>query len=101
MKGSFLPAVPLLLLALASSARAQPPGFDAQRLAPAAGAAGGVYIERPAVPDHLAYGFGLFVHFADDALVVRDLDSRAILSRPLDASLTVDLLASIALFEVF
>src|SRR6185369_6466156 len=78
-------------------ARAQVRGFEGERLAPAAGAAGGVFVERPIVPFHLGYGFGLFLHFADDAVVVRQ--NGAQVGTPLDGSLTTDLLASIGLFD--
>ena len=48
------------LAASSRAARAQVRGFDGERLAPAAGAAGGVFVERPIVPFHLGYGLGLF-----------------------------------------
>jgi outer membrane protein OmpA-like peptidoglycan-associated protein len=79
------------------AARAQTRGFDGERLAPAAGAAGGLFVERPIVPFHLGYGFGLFLHFADDPVVVRQGGSQ--LGVPLDGSVTTDLLASIGLFD--
>ena len=79
------------------TARAQTRGFDGERLAPAAGAAGGVFVERPIVPFHLGYGFGLFLHFADDPVVVRQGGSQ--IGVPLDGSVSTDLLASIGLFD--
>src|SRR5262245_65212589 len=90
----------LVAVAAASSsrpARAQARGFDGERLAPAAGAAGGVFVERPIVPFHLGYGFGLFLHFADDAVVVRQ--GTAVIGTPLDGAVSTDLLASIGLFD--
>jgi outer membrane protein OmpA-like peptidoglycan-associated protein len=75
-------------------------GFNGQRFSPAAGTAGGFAVERPFVPPHLSYGFGLFLHYADDAVVARDARG-AIASRPLDSALSFDLLASLALFDVF
>jgi outer membrane protein OmpA-like peptidoglycan-associated protein len=78
-------------------ARAQTRGFDGERLAPAAGAAGGVFVERPVVPFHLGYGFGLFLHFADDAVVVRQ--GSTVIGTPLDGAVSTDLLASIGLFD--
>src|SRR5262245_8037257 len=78
-------------------ARAQLAGFDGERLAPAAGAAGGVFVERPVVPFHLGYGLGLFLHFADDPVVVRQ--GAAVVGTPLDGSVTTDLLASLGLFD--
>jgi len=79
------------------TARAQVRGFDGQRLAPAAGAAGGVFVERPVVPFHLGYGLGLFLHYADDPVVVRQ--GGAVVGTPLDTSVSADLLASIGLFD--
>jgi outer membrane protein OmpA-like peptidoglycan-associated protein len=81
----------------ARMARAQVRGFDGERLAPAAGAAGGVFIERPVVPFHLGHGFGLFLHFADDPVVVRQ--GSTLIGTPLDGSVSSDLLASIGLFD--
>src|SRR3954464_6241580 len=80
------------------TARAQLRGFEGERLAPAAGAAGGVFVERPVVPFHLGYGFGFFLHFADDAVVVRDA-AGAVIGRPLDGAASADLLASLGLFD--
>src|SRR5215212_4626879 len=82
------------------AARAQQAGFDGERLAPAAGAAGGVFVERPVVPFHLGYGLGLFLHFADDAVVVRDA-AGAMTGKPLDGAFSGDLLGSIGLFDFF
>jgi outer membrane protein OmpA-like peptidoglycan-associated protein len=87
-----------LSAALASPARAQNHGFDGERLAPAAGAAGGLFVERPVVPFHLGYGLGLFLHFADDAVVLRN-GAGAAIGKPLDGAISADLLASIGLFD--
>src|SRR6478672_5032810 len=81
----------------AGTARAQVHGFDGERLAPAAGAAGGVFVERPIVPFHLGFGLGLFLHFADDAVVVRQ--GSTVVGTPLDGAVSTDLLASIGLFD--
>ena len=89
--------VVVAVAAAARPARAQVRGFDGERLAPAAGAAGGVFVERPIVPFHLGYGFGLFLHFADDAVVVRQ--GGAVIGTPLDGSVSTDLLASLGLFD--
>jgi outer membrane protein OmpA-like peptidoglycan-associated protein len=70
-------------------------GLDGQRFAPAIGAAGGFAVERAAVPEHLGWGLGLFLHYADDA-VVHPGENRA-----LDSALTLDLLGSIGLFDRF
>jgi outer membrane protein OmpA-like peptidoglycan-associated protein len=85
------------LAARSTIARAQVRGFDGERLAPAAGAAGGVFVERPIVPFHLGFGLGLFLHFADDAVVVRQ--GAAVIGTPLDGAVSTDLLASIGLFD--
>jgi outer membrane protein OmpA-like peptidoglycan-associated protein len=83
----------------AATARAQVYGFEGERLAPAAGAAGGVFVERPVVPFHLGYGLGFFLHFADDGVVVRDAASGAVVGRPLDGAVSMDFMASIGLFD--
>jgi outer membrane protein OmpA-like peptidoglycan-associated protein len=92
----------LIIAALAGSApTARAQGLDGERFAPAAGAAGGFVVERPAVPGHLGYGLGLFLHLADDALVVRDRpggETRALL---LDTAVSLDLIASLGLFDRF
>src|SRR5947209_155943 len=90
--------VAAVVIAAGATARAQA-GFEGERLAPAAGAAGGVFVERPVVPFHLGYGFGLFLHFADDAVVVRDAAGGATLGTPLDGAASADLLASLGLFD--
>ncbi len=79
------------------TARAQ--GLDGERFVPAAGAAGGFMVERPVVPGHLGYGLGLFLHAADDALEVRDRDTGATVARALDTAASLDLLASLGLFD--
>ena len=86
-----------VLAASSGIARAQVRGFDGERLAPAAGAAGGVFVERPVVPFHLGHGFGLFLHFADDPVVVRQ--GSTMVGTPLDGSVSTDLFASIGLFD--
>ncbi len=87
----------LALLLGASGAQAQ--GLDAERFAPAAGAAGGLQIERPVVPRHLGYGLGLFLNLADDSVVVRDRVTGDGETRLLDHGLSADLLASLGLFD--
>jgi outer membrane protein OmpA-like peptidoglycan-associated protein len=85
------------LLGLAPRARAE--GFDGQRYLPAAGAAGGFAVERTLVPHHLDWGVGLFLHYADDAVVIEDADGDVV-AEPLSQALTFDLVASIGLFDV-
>lgn len=87
----------LLVLLAAASTRAQ--GLDGQRFVPAAGASSGFVIERPLVIGHLVPGAGLFLNFADDALIESDRATGETLSRPLDSSLTLDLVASLGLYE--
>jgi OOP family OmpA-OmpF porin len=90
-------SVVAVLAAPSRIARAQLYGFEGERLAPAAGAAGGLFVERPVVPFHLGYGFGLFLHLADDPVVVRQ--GGTMIGVPLDASVSSDLMASIGLFD--
>src|SRR5688572_26515735 len=84
-----------LSIAAAAPARAQ--GLDGERFAPAAGAAGGLQVERPVVPAHLGYGLGLFFNYADDGVVSRD-DAGNQIGKPLDRAFSADLMASIGLF---
>src|SRR5262245_43281333 len=74
-------------------------GLNGQRFHPAAGAAGGFMVERPLVLRHLGFGVGLFLHFADDAVVVRQEPARNVVAEPLNRALSFDLLASIGLFD--
>jgi len=89
----------LLGVAMLAPAAARAQGLDGERYAPAAGAAGGFLLERPVVPAHLGYGLGLFLHFADDAVVLRDRATGDTLAKPLDTALSLDLLASLGLFD--
>src|SRR6476659_9679009 len=89
----------LVLASPIARAQAQVAGFDGERLAPATGAAGYVFVEQPIVPFHLGYGLGLFLHFADDAVVVRNTATGAVVGTPLDGAASLDLLASIGLFD--
>ena len=56
-----------------------------------------MFVERPIVPFHLGYGLGLFLHGADDAVVVRQ--GAAVVGTPLDGSVSADLIASLGLFD--
>ena len=76
-------------------------GLDGERFVPAAGAAGGLQVERPVVPAHLGYGLGLFLNLSDDAVVARDQASGDTVATPLDHSFSADLLASLGLFDRF
>ena len=90
----------MFLLFAATAGQAQAQGLDGERFAPAAGAAGGFFIERPVVPGHLGYGLGLFLPFADDAVELRDRATGDTQARLLDSALSADLLASLGLFDV-
>lgn len=79
---------------VAVDARAQ--GFDGQRYVPAAGAAGGLVIERPVVPARTTGSAAVFFDFADDAVVVSDAQTNEILSRPLHSLLVADVMGSLA-----
>jgi outer membrane protein OmpA-like peptidoglycan-associated protein len=87
----------LLAASLPAITRAE--GLDAERFVPAAGASSGLMVERPLVIPHLVPGAGLFLNFADDALVETDRDTGETLSRPLDSALTFDLIASLGLLD--
>jgi hypothetical protein len=93
---SVMPAVGGMVL-LSASAWAQ--GLDGERFAPAAGAAGGLQLERPVVPAHLGYGLGLFLNLADDPVVARIKPPATWWGTPLDHGLSADLLASLGLFD--
>ena len=88
------------LVAMAAARPAAADGFDGQRFVPAEGAAGGFALERTLVVPHGGWGLGLFLHYADDPVVVRDSERGDILARPLAQALTMDLVASVGLFDV-
>jgi OOP family OmpA-OmpF porin len=94
-----LALVPTLVVALAAPRPAVADGLDGERFAPAAGAGGWLSAETPVVPFHLGYGLGLFLHVADDALVVRDQGTDDVVSRPLDLAFSADLIASLGLLD--
>jgi outer membrane protein OmpA-like peptidoglycan-associated protein len=93
-------AIACWLIAFATLAHAAD-GLDGQRYVPAAGAAGGFVIERPLVLHHLGFGAGLFLHFADDAVVVRQEPGGREVAVPLSTALTADLLLSLGLGDIF
>ena len=72
-------------------------GLDGERFVPSVGAEGTFVDEHPAVPSHLGWSLGLFLHFASDQIVLRD-DAGNVASRPLHTGLTTDLTASLGLF---
>jgi len=86
-------------LALATAGPAAADGFDGQRFVPAEGTAGGFAIERTLVVPHLGWGFGLFLHYANDPVVIRESADGDIVARPLEDALTFNLIAAIGLFD--
>jgi OmpA-OmpF porin, OOP family len=83
-----------------ASGVARADGFDGQRFQPAAGAAGGLVVERPLVPQHLGFGFGLFLHYGFDAVVDRDRPA-GVTRHVLKHGLTLDLMGSLGLGNIF
>jgi outer membrane protein OmpA-like peptidoglycan-associated protein len=75
-------------------------GFDGQRFQPAVGAAGGLEVERPLVPQHLGFGFGFFLHYQYDAVVDRDRPA-GVTRHVLLHGLTMDFMGSIGLGNIF
>jgi outer membrane protein OmpA-like peptidoglycan-associated protein len=75
-------------------------GFDAQRFQPAAGAAGGLAVERPLVPQHLGFGFGLFLHYGFDAVVDRDRPA-GVTREVVKHGFTMDFMGSIGFGNIF
>ncbi len=67
---------------------------------PAAGAAGGLVVERPLVPQNLGFGFGLFLNYGYSPVVDRDRPAGTT-TLVLQHALTMDLLASIGLGNIF
>lgn len=80
---------------IATDARAQ--GFDGQRYVPPAGAAGGLLVERAVIPEGTTGSGALFVNFADDPVVVSDLDTGEILYRPIHSAFAIDAMGSFAI----
>jgi outer membrane protein OmpA-like peptidoglycan-associated protein len=88
------------LVASLASGRARADGFDGQRFVPAAGAAGGLVVERPIVPQHLGFGLGLFLHYGYDEVVDRDRPA-GVTRHVLQHGFTLDLMGSIGLGNIF
>jgi outer membrane protein OmpA-like peptidoglycan-associated protein len=101
MTGRFIVGAVVGWVAISVGSLARGDGFDGQRFTPAAGAAGGFVVERPLVLHHLGFGAGLFLHFADDTVVLRDVATGADLATPVDSALTLDLVASLGLLDIF
>src|SRR3954452_13432195 len=95
-------ALPIVVavLGLVAGGVARADGFDGQRFQPAAGAAGGLAVERPLVPQHLGFGFGLFLHYGYDAVVDRDRPA-GIERHVLRHGFTMDFMGSIGLGNIF
>src|SRR5206468_599145 len=67
---------------------------------PAVGAAGGLAVERPLVPQHLGFGFGFFLHYGYDAVVDRDRPAN-VTRHVLKHGLTLDFMGSIGFGNIF
>ncbi len=92
--------VALIVVTLAGhSALVRADGFDGQRFVPAAGAAGGIVVERPIVPKHLGFGAALFLNYGFKPVVERDLATGVQLAQPLRHAFAFDFLGSIAFFD--
>ena len=90
----------LLLTLCLAPGRARADGFDGQRFHPAAGAAGGLFVERALVPQNLGFGFGLFLNYGYAPVLDRDRATGANIF-VLQHAMTGDLLASIGLGNIF
>src|SRR3954454_18478022 len=88
------------LIASLAAGVARADGFDGQRFVPAAGAAGGLQVERPMVPQHLGFGFGLFMNYGYDAVVDRDRPA-GVTRHVLQHGFTMDFMGSIGLGNIF
>jgi outer membrane protein OmpA-like peptidoglycan-associated protein len=80
--------------------RARADGFDGQRFQPAVGAAGGLAVERPLVPQHLGFGFGFFLHYQFEAVVDRDRPA-GVTHHLLQHGLAMDFMGSLGLGNIF
>jgi OmpA-OmpF porin, OOP family len=89
-----------LLVALCAS-RSWAQGFDGQRYDPPPTAAGGLILERPVVSRHLSFSLGLYGNYSYQAVVLRDVATGAIIEHPLLHALTLDVMASIGLGDIF
>lgn len=97
-RGALGCAVLVALSLAAGDARAD--GFDGQRFAPAAGAAGGLAVERPLVPQHLGFGFGFFLHYGFNSVIDRDRPA-GVTRDVLRHGLTLDFMGSIGFGNIF
>ncbi len=93
-------SVRLLALTLGVAAvSAHAAGFDGERFSPATGAAGGLWVERALTAPHLRWSAGAFFHFADDLVLQKDpLSGQRVIS-PVRTATSLDLFASIGLFD--
>jgi outer membrane protein OmpA-like peptidoglycan-associated protein len=90
----------VLFVAVSAAGVARADGFDGQRFQPAAGAAGGLDVERAMVPRHLGFGFGFFLHYGYDAVVDRDRPAN-VTRHVLHHGLTIDFMGSLGLGDIF
>jgi outer membrane protein OmpA-like peptidoglycan-associated protein len=89
-----------LVAALLAGGLARADGFDGQRFVPAIGAAGGLNVERPTVPQHLGFGVGLFMNYGYDAVVDRDRPA-GVTRHVLQHGFTLDFMGSIGFGDIF
>jgi outer membrane protein OmpA-like peptidoglycan-associated protein len=89
-----------LAIVLAAPGPARADGFDAQRFQPAAGAAGGLGVERTLVPQHLGFGVGLFLHYGYDGVIDRDRPAN-VTREVLRHGFTMDFMGSIGFGNIF
>ena len=87
-------------MSLAAAGTAHADGFDGQRFEPAAGAAGGLNVERAMVPQHLGFGAGLFLNYGYSPVVDRDRPD-GVTRLVLRHAFTMDFLGSIGLGDIF
>jgi hypothetical protein len=89
----------LLVVLLAGAARAQ--GLDLQQYKPAPGSEDVLGVYSPQVARHLGLSAGLSVSYARNPLVLRNVSDEGFAQSIVSDQLTVDVLASISLFNHF
>jgi outer membrane protein OmpA-like peptidoglycan-associated protein len=83
-----------LMSALVFGSDASAQGFDGQRYVPPVGAAGGLLVERPVIPAGTTGSGAVFLDYAASPVVVSDVESGEVLSRPLNHLLMVDVMGT-------
>jgi hypothetical protein len=84
------------VIVLAGVQAAAADGLDGERFSPSVGVEGTIAIEHPSVAEHKDWGIGLFFHFAQDQIVVRDGDD--VTQNVLEKAITAELVGSFGLF---